>query len=88
MRKLTTIFILIFSLFLSSQEPLFTLVDNSKTGINFSNELVDTKEHSIFLYANYYGGAGVGIGDFDNDGLEDIFFAGSTNNNIRYWLDY
>jgi len=75
MRKLTTIFILIFSLFLSSQEPLFTLVDNSKTGINFSNELVDTKEHSIFLYANYYGGAGVGIGDFDNDGLEDIFFA-------------
>ena len=75
MRKLITIFILIFSFFLSSQETLFTLVDNSKTGINFSNELVDTKEHSIFLYANYYGGAGVGIGDFDNDGLEDIFFA-------------
>ena len=75
MRKLITTFILIFSFFLSSQEPLFTLVDNSKTGINFSNELVDTKEHSIFLYANYYGGAGVGIGDFDNDGLEDIFFA-------------
>ena len=75
MRKLITTFILIFSFFLSSQETLFTLVDNSKTGINFSNELVDTKEHSIFLYANYYGGAGVGIGDFDNDGLEDIFFA-------------
>ena len=75
MRKLITTFILIFSFFLCSQEPLFTLVDNSKTGINFSNELVDTKEHSIFLYANYYGGSGVGIGDFDNDGLEDIFFA-------------
>jgi hypothetical protein len=75
MRKLITTFILIFSFFLSSQETLFTLVDNSKTGINFSNELVDTKEHSIFLYANYYGGAGVGIGDFDNDGLEDIFLA-------------
>mgnify|MGYP001250570781 FL=1 len=75
MKKLITAFILIFSFFLNSQETLFTLVDNSKTGINFSNELVDTKEHSIFLYANYYGGAGVGIGDFDNDGLEDIFFA-------------
>ena len=75
MRKLITTFILIFSFFLSSQETLFTLVDNSKTGINFSNELVDTKEHSIFLYVTYYGGAGVGIGDFDNDGLEDIFFA-------------
>ena len=75
MRKLITTFILIFSFFLSSQEPLFTLVDSSRTGINFSNELVDTEEHSIFLYANYYGGSGVGIGDFDNDGLEDIFFA-------------
>ena len=75
MRKLITTFILIFSFFLSSQEPLFTLVDSSRTGINFSNELVDTEEHSIFLYANYYGGSGVGIGDFDNDGLDDIFFA-------------
>ena len=75
MRKLITAFILIFSFFLSSQEPLFTLVDSSRAGINFSNELVDTEEHSIFLYANYYGGSGVGIGDFDNDGLEDIFFA-------------
>ena len=75
MRKLITYIILFFSFFLYSQEPLFTLVDNSETGIDFSNDLVDTKEHSIFLYANYYGGAGVGIGDFDNDGLEDIFFA-------------
>ena len=75
MRKLITALILIFSFFLSSQEPLFTLVDSSRAGINFSNELVDTEEHSIFLYANYYGGSGVGIGDFDNDGLEDIFFA-------------
>ena len=75
MRKLISVFILFFSFFLSSQEPLFTLIDSEKTGINFSNDLVDTKDHSIFLYANYYGGAGVGIGDFDNDGLEDIFLA-------------
>ena len=75
MRKLISVFILFFSFFLSSQEPLFTLIDSEKTGITFSNDLVDTKDHSIFLYANYYGGAGVGIGDFDNDGLEDIFLA-------------
>ena len=75
MRKLISVFILFFSFFLSSQEPLFTLIDSEKTGITFSNDLVDTKDHSIFLYANYYGGAGVGIGDFDNDGLDDIFLA-------------
>ena len=75
MRKLTGFFFLFFSVVTLAQESLFTLLDNSETGINFSNDLVDTKQHSIFLYANYYGGAGVGIGDFDNDGLDDIFFA-------------
>ena len=75
MRKLTGFFFLFFSVVTLAQESLFTLLDNSETGIDFSNDLVDTKQHSIFLYANYYGGAGVGIGDFDNDGLDDIFFA-------------
>ena len=84
MRKLITAFILIFSFFSISQEPLFTLVDSSKTGINFSNDLIDNKEHSIFLYANYYGGAGVGVGDFDNDGLQDLFFAGNLVNDKIY----
>ena len=29
------------------------------------------------MYANYYGGGGVGIADFDNDGLQDIYFTGN-----------
>jgi hypothetical protein len=29
------------------------------------------------LYANFYGGAGVGVGDFNNDGLQDLYFAGN-----------
>ncbi|MDC6366779.1 MULTISPECIES: VCBS repeat-containing protein [Flavobacteriaceae] len=37
----------------------------------------DTKEYNILKYANFYGGAGVGIGDFNGDGLQDLFFAGN-----------
>ena len=29
------------------------------------------------MYANYYGGGGVGIADFDNDGLQDLYFGGN-----------
>ena len=53
------------------------MVNAEKTGVHFSNNLIDTPESNIFLYANYYAGGGVGIGDFDNDGFEDIFFAGN-----------
>lgn len=42
------------------------------------------KEHNILLYSNYYGGAGIGIGDFNNDGLQDIFFAGNLESDRLY----
>ncbi len=65
-------------------QPLFTLLKSETTGITFENTLVDTKEHNILIYSNYYGGAGVGVGDFDNDGLQDIFFAGNLVDDRLY----
>ncbi len=58
-------------------EKLFTLLKSDETGIDFNNRIKDDKDKSIFAYANFYGGAGVGVGDFNNDGLQDIFFAGN-----------
>ncbi|WP_282074630.1 VCBS repeat-containing protein [Maribacter aquivivus] len=58
-------------------EKLFTLLKSDETGINFNNHIKDDKDKNIFAYANFYGGAGVGVGDFNNDGLQDIFFAGN-----------
>jgi len=56
---------------------LFTLLPSNETGVDFNNIIKDDKDKNIFAYANFYGGAGVGIGDFNNDGLQDIFFAGN-----------
>ncbi|MGJ8713456.1 MAG: VCBS repeat-containing protein [Maribacter stanieri] len=58
-------------------EKLFTLLKSDETGIDFNNRIKDDKVKNIFAYANFYGGAGVGVGDFNNDGLQDIFFAGN-----------
>lgn len=55
----------------------FTLLNSRQTGIDFNNKIRDTKESNILLYANFYGGAGVGVGDFNNDGLQDVFFGGN-----------
>ena len=61
----------------STSDPLFTLLNPAETGIQFNNKLRDTKEDNIMIYSNFYGGAGVAIGDLNNDGLQDIFFAGN-----------
>ncbi|MEP2240174.1 MAG: VCBS repeat-containing protein, partial [Maribacter sp.] len=63
---------------IKQSSKLFSLLTSDETGIDFNNVVEDDKERSIFYYANFYGGAGVGIGDFNNDGLEDIYFAGNT----------
>ncbi len=57
--------------------PLFTLLDSDQTGIHFNNQVEDTKDHNILIYSNYYGGAGVAIADFNNDGMQDICFGGN-----------
>jgi len=62
---------------LFAQETRFSLVDANDSGIQFNNQIEDTQETNILIYANYYGGAGVGVGDFNNDGLQDVFFAGN-----------
>ncbi len=64
--------------------PLFTQLRSTETGITFNNEVTDEKAHNILLYANYYGGAGVGVGDFDKDGLPDLYFAGNLVNDQLY----
>ncbi|MCG8320370.1 MAG: VCBS repeat-containing protein [Cytophagales bacterium] len=69
-----------------SQEPskLFTLLSSDHTGVTFENTLEDTKEHNIFRYENYYSGGGAGIGDFNRDGLRDIFLTGNLVGNQLY----
>ena len=70
--------------FAQTTSRLFDLMPANQTGIDFNNKITDEKEHSILIYANYYGGAGVGIGDFNNDGLEDVFFTGNLVSDRLY----
>jgi len=79
----TLIFLSFFSIF-SQNKKLFTLLPSDKTEINFNNKIKDDSKKNILLYANFYGGAGVGVGDFNNDGLEDIYFAGNLVDDKLY----
>lgn len=82
-----TIFILSLVLLSCSQpkkDTLFTRLSPEQTGINFTNPNVDGDSLNILDYLYYYNGAGVAIGDINNDGLPDIYFASNTNGNTLY----
>jgi hypothetical protein len=76
----------LFSLFACSNKksPLFREVKSSASGIHFNNEIKEDAELNVLYYEYIYNGGGVGIGDFNNDSLPDIYFTGNLVPNKLY----
>ncbi len=56
---------------------LFEQIKSSKSGIDFNNLITENDSINQLDIENVYNGGGVGIGDFNNDGLSDVFFTGN-----------
>src|SRR6187551_2843061 len=65
-------------------QAMFEVLDSKTTGIDFTNKLTATPAFNMFKYMYFYNGAGVGVGDFNNDGLSDIFFSSNQGENKIY----
>lgn len=68
----------------NNQLPLFTKLNEDKTNIHFINQNTDSDSLNTLDYLYYYNGAGVAVGDINNDGLPDIYFASNTGENKLY----
>ncbi|MBN8652720.1 MAG: VCBS repeat-containing protein [Cytophagales bacterium] len=81
-------FLLVFSLLSCSDkdrpQTLFQLLEPDSTGVQFRNNLSFDQDFNIYTYRNFYNGGGVGIGDFNNDNLVDIYLTGNQSKNKLY----
>jgi len=67
------------------QDFPFDNLKSEQSGIQFSNDLVDTDSFNIMQYLYYYNGGGVAAGDLNNDGLVDLYFTGNQVNDALYF---
>jgi enediyne biosynthesis protein E4 len=66
------------------ENHLFRLVPYAESGVEFENRVEESDSINILNVQYMYHGAGVAAGDFNNDGLTDIFFAGNRVPNRLY----
>lgn len=90
--KITSFAIIIFIAACQNQRSLdpvellgnLQLLPTEKTGIDFNNSIRESEKVNHFYYSQIYNGAGVAIGDLNNDGLSDVFFCGNMVNDRLY----
>ena len=69
----------------SIEEKLsFSKVSNKISNITFDNHIKESPNLNYYSFPYIYAGAGLAVGDINNDNLPDIYFAGNMVNNVLY----
>ncbi|MEO6499126.1 MAG: VCBS repeat-containing protein, partial [Mucilaginibacter sp.] len=71
-------------LFSCKEKTHFEKISSSHSGITFNNEITENDSINPLDEVNVYNGGGVGVGDFNNDGLQDLYFSGNMVSSRLY----
>jgi len=62
----------------------FVVLSPAKTGVRFTNQITENDSVNLVVNEYTYMGGGVGVGDFNRDGLPDLFFTGNQVSSQLY----
>lgn len=68
----------------SNEETVFESIPSDESGITFVNNVPENDSLNQFTYHYLFNGAGVGMGDINNDGLNDLYFASNSGSSVLY----
>ncbi len=68
----------------SKEKALFKALPASHTGIEFNNKIIETPEVHYLIWEAVYQGAGVAVGDINNDGLPDVCLIANMARDFLY----
>lgn len=83
-KRLVFVFLSVLSACTARKDTLFRLVPATHSGLYFENTVEEKDSINILTVQYMYHGGGVAVGDFNNDGLEDVFFTGNMVPNRLY----
>lgn len=63
------------------QGKLFSEIPSEVSGITFTNKVMESEKLHYYKYLYIYIGGGVAAADFNNDGLQDLFFTSNIYHN-------
>lgn len=65
-------------------KKLFRSLDATVSGVNFRNDVIQSKAMNFFTYQYVLNGGGVAAGDLNGDGLPDLYFTANQFENKLY----
>lgn len=80
-------FLLLFLVSLISckdKNRLFEKLDSGQTHINFVNKITENEIDNVLNYEYFYNGGGVASADFNNDGLQDLYYTANQGTDKIY----
>jgi hypothetical protein len=76
--------LVVVSMISCSKKQGFKKLDANASGVDFINKVTENDSINILDLEYVYNGGGVALADFNNDGLQDIFFTGNMVDNRLY----
>lgn len=67
-----------------SKNQLFEKLNSGDTNIDFVNQITENEIDNVLNYEYFYNGGGVASADFNNDGLQDLYYTANQGTDKLY----